>query len=318
MGQGWLDCMMEDNANLIAKDVREFTEKGIIDADGVEREYDAIICATGFDTELNSSGTPFIGRNGVRLQDVWDPDPIAYFGVNTVDMPNLFFMFGPNSSPFAGSIVHTFEATTKYIIKVVQKLQAEYLKSIVVKPKALENWLKHVDRHLAKTVMTDNCVTWFKRNRPEGRSIISYPGSALAGYYGWRSPRFEDYDYTSWLPEDDTMAWLGNGNVVAEYTEVGDTTTYMDFNDLSKVLVIPTKDYQPEEKYLEPVNPISGVTPEQAHALNDKSTTPVPNTALDANAPDSTKIAASGESVAPLGSPVTESEPSKPKFKKFY
>ena len=41
---------MKDNANLIPKDVKAFTEKGIIDADGVEREYDAIICATGFDT----------------------------------------------------------------------------------------------------------------------------------------------------------------------------------------------------------------------------------------------------------------------------
>jgi len=64
---------------------------------------------------------------------VWDPDPIAYCGVNTVDMPNLFFMFGPNSSPFAGSIVHTFEATAKYIIKCVYKLQSEYLKSMVAK-----------------------------------------------------------------------------------------------------------------------------------------------------------------------------------------
>lgn len=49
MGQAWLECMQESNANLIPTDVVQFTEKGLIDSDGVERDYDAIICATGFD-----------------------------------------------------------------------------------------------------------------------------------------------------------------------------------------------------------------------------------------------------------------------------
>jgi hypothetical protein len=42
--------MLEENANLIPTDVVEFTENGLIDSDGAQREYDAIICATGFDT----------------------------------------------------------------------------------------------------------------------------------------------------------------------------------------------------------------------------------------------------------------------------
>lgn len=52
MGQAWLESMQEANANIIPKDVGEFTEKGIIDSDGIEREYDAIICATGFDKSV--------------------------------------------------------------------------------------------------------------------------------------------------------------------------------------------------------------------------------------------------------------------------
>ena len=49
MGQAWLECAQEDNIDIIFKGAEEFTERGIIDADGVERSYDAIICATGFD-----------------------------------------------------------------------------------------------------------------------------------------------------------------------------------------------------------------------------------------------------------------------------
>ena len=85
------------------------------------------------DRRLDSSTTPFIGRNGITLSEAWDPDPIAYVGVNPPHMPNMFCMFGPNSSPFAGSIVHTFEACAHYIIKCVKKLQQEYLKSMVCK-----------------------------------------------------------------------------------------------------------------------------------------------------------------------------------------
>jgi len=82
---------------------------------------------------MNTSDTPFIGRNGIHLSQLWDPDPVNYIGICPPEMPNLFTMFGPSSSPFAGSIVHTFEGCAHYIIKCVKKLQQEYLKSMVCK-----------------------------------------------------------------------------------------------------------------------------------------------------------------------------------------
>jgi cation diffusion facilitator CzcD-associated flavoprotein CzcO len=241
MGQGWLECLTQPNANLIPKDVKRFTKTGIEDVDGVHREYDAIICATGFDHNHDTRDTPFIGKDGTLLSDVWNPDPTAYFGVNPDKMPNLFLMFGPNSAPFSGSIVHTFEASAAYIVKCVKKLQQEYLKSMVCKPQALKNWVKHVDRHMNKTTFSSNCVTWFKRNDPKGRVITSWPGSAMNMYKGTDNPRFEDFEYESWLPEDDTMAWLGNGNTVAELSDDIASTNYIDYTDVSKILLVPGK-----------------------------------------------------------------------------
>jgi len=113
------------------------------------------------------------------------------------------------------------------------------------------------------------------------------------------------------------MAWLGNGNVVAEFTDEGDSTTYMDFTDISKVLVVPTKDYKLPDDW-KPAEIAHGVSKKQQEALNNVSTTPVPNTALDPDAPAETKIAASAETV-PLGSPVITAEQFQPKkIKKFY
>lgn len=68
----------------------------------------------------------------------------------------------------------------------------------------------------------------------------------MHGYHGWENPRFEDFEYESWLPEDDPLAYLGNGQTVAEKTDVGDTTGYMDFENVEQVLVVPQPGVFPE------------------------------------------------------------------------
>jgi len=145
----------------------------------------------------------------------------------------------------------------------------------------------------------------------------------MHGYFGCKNPRFEDFDYTSWLPDDDSFAWLGNGNTVAEFTDVGDSTLYhvdsalyLDYADVSKVLPVPTRDYPnpPQAWELTVVNgDINGYTngdlsAKQNAALENKlksGTTSIsnPNPAIDLNGPAETKIAASGETM-PLGPPV--------------
>ncbi|OCK74476.1 FAD/NAD(P)-binding domain-containing protein [Lepidopterella palustris CBS 459.81] len=240
MGQAWLECLTKENAHLIPKNVKRFTEHGIEDEDGVLREYDAIICATGFDKNMDNRDTPYIGQDGITLQEAWDPDPVAYLSVAPPKMPNMFLLFGPGSAPAAGSIIHVFEGAAGYIIKCIRKMQKEYLKSMVIRPNAMAGWIKHLDYHFGRTVLSESCASWFKRNKPEGRPVISWPGSAMHGYIAWDSPRFEDFEYESWLPSDDPMAYLGNGCTVAE-VEGGDTTGYMSFTDVSTVL--PVKDY---------------------------------------------------------------------------
>lgn len=49
-GPRYLECLVEDKLNFIPKGVKYVTETGIQDDDGVHREVDAIVCATGFDT----------------------------------------------------------------------------------------------------------------------------------------------------------------------------------------------------------------------------------------------------------------------------
>ena len=130
--------------------IARVTEKGVELADGRFVELDVLICATGFDTSLQFP-FPVIGRNGVKLQDRWSPDPESYLSVCVDGFPNYFFSCGPNAAVGTGSLLMVIEKQIDYIIMVAQKLQREHLKSIEVKPKAVRDFAKYVDVSRALT-----------------------------------------------------------------------------------------------------------------------------------------------------------------------
>jgi cation diffusion facilitator CzcD-associated flavoprotein CzcO len=71
--------------------IKEFTEKGIITSDGVEREYDIIALATGFDVVtggMTNMGLKSI--NGTYLQDEWKDGAHTYLGTTISGYPNLY------------------------------------------------------------------------------------------------------------------------------------------------------------------------------------------------------------------------------------
>jgi hypothetical protein len=120
----------------------------------------------------------------------------------------------------------------------------------------------------------------------------------MHGYFGWKNPRFEDFEYTSWLPDDDTMAWLGNGNTLAEFTDEGDSTLYMDYSDVSKVLPVPTKDYDPPRTWTSAV--VNGdVSDKQHEAPENSSAAVVPSTVMNQRGPAETQVTTNGGTEMP-------------------
>jgi cation diffusion facilitator CzcD-associated flavoprotein CzcO len=95
-GEGYLESLQEDNISVVFSEVMSITPDGLIDADGNSHKVDAIICATGFDTNWCKSW-PVVGRKGQLLQEVWGENPESYFSCCAKGFPNLFFILGPNA-----------------------------------------------------------------------------------------------------------------------------------------------------------------------------------------------------------------------------
>lgn len=80
-------------------------------------------------------------------------------------------MDGPNA-PFAnGSLVYGIECQADYIIKVVQKIQTERIKSVNVKPEALADWIEHKDEYMKRMVWSADCSSWYKNGIKDGPVI---------------------------------------------------------------------------------------------------------------------------------------------------
>lgn len=96
-----------------------------------------------------------------------------------------------------------------------KKMQEDGIKALEVKQLPTTQINQHLDKwHSDKSVWTENCRSWYKDNKPEGRVYI-WPGSLLHHLKALKTPRFEHYDIR--YHSQNVWAFLGNG-----FTELED------------------------------------------------------------------------------------------------
>ncbi|KPI35782.1 putative sterigmatocystin biosynthesis monooxygenase stcW [Cyphellophora attinorum] len=222
-GPGFLEALGKDNVNLHWDDIDGITDKGIRSRSGEERDYDVIVCATGFDTTFKPA-FPLVGRNGVNLAERWEADrPKAYFGIAVPDMPNYFCFVGPNSPISNGSLVMGIQNTAIYIYKWLEKLQTESLSSFAVHQDVNEEYNQHIQRTI------------------DGPVVAIYGGTTFHFMEALKNPRWEDFDLKR-QPEakSNRFEYLGNGFTWRETKSqsVGATQT-VNLDDYWNLFVLP-------------------------------------------------------------------------------
>jgi cation diffusion facilitator CzcD-associated flavoprotein CzcO len=240
-GPGFLESLTQDNVEMMWDDVQSITSNGIVTRSGEVREYDVIVCATGFDTSFKPS-FPLVGRNGVNLAEKWSFDqPKAYFGFTVPDMPNYFTFIGPNSPISNGSLVLGIQATAVYIYKWLEKLQTESIKSFEVRNDVNEEYNQHMQKYLERTVWTKGCRSWYKRGTVDGPVVAIYGGTSFHFMEAIKNPRWEDFHITrTEEARFNRFAYLGNGFSRREMRgeSVGATQT-LDLDEYWRLFVLP-------------------------------------------------------------------------------
>jgi len=236
-GPGYLEALVEPNVDFLNSGIKRITATGIESNDGTHREYDEIICATGFDTTYRPR-IPIIGRGGLNVQEAWKELPTHYMTMAIgPEFPNYFMINGPNSSLGSGSLLVMFEREVDYIVEAIAKMQREGIKAMSVKKEARDDFMEYTTEYFKKTVYSEKCRSWYKAGKEEGPIVALWPGSCLHAIKVLKHPRWEDFDYVQ-TTQKNRLAWLGSGWTEVEMEEdtpERNTAPYLDEIDVPPV-----------------------------------------------------------------------------------
>jgi len=101
--QDYYECLDKPNVDVVSlkkAPIQEFSGKGIVTEDGVEREHDVVVLATGYDNMTGSlTNMGLRGTDGVDLRERWKDGVRTYLGIMIEKYPNLFMVYGPQGKP---------------------------------------------------------------------------------------------------------------------------------------------------------------------------------------------------------------------------
>ncbi|CAM1508671.1 Fc.00g055190.m01.CDS01 [Cosmosporella sp. VM-42] len=224
-GNGYLEALSQPNVTVITgTEISRVEFDGLVLSTGKKVVCDAIICATGFDLSFRPR-FPITGRGGIDLRDAWAERPTAYLSMTPADMPNYFMFLGPNAPVGHGSAIPIIEHLTKYMLKMIYKVQIEGYKTICPRKDAIAEFVEHSDSFLPRTAWAGNCRSWFKNGKEIGPVTGLHPGSRIHWFHLLKEPRYEDWEWNTGV--SNRWAYLGNGFSVME-GEGQDLTWYFD------------------------------------------------------------------------------------------
>jgi cation diffusion facilitator CzcD-associated flavoprotein CzcO len=167
-------ALLRGNVELIPHAVTALTEIGVVDARGMETGVDAIVLATGFETERLLGSMKIIGRSGRTLQETWGNEPRALMGITVPDFPNFFMLYGP--STHGGEIFVNHRSQARWAILALKRMRRSGVTSIEARPSALRWYVRWLERQIRGTAWleTDSYV-----KNSAGTVITQWPLDAL-------------------------------------------------------------------------------------------------------------------------------------------
>lgn len=181
------------NTKLIPHGLVKVEGNTVIAANGERHDVDVIIWGTGFEVSHPPIGKKVFNDQGLRLADLWkDTSPEAYLGTSLENVPNAFLVLGPNVLVY-DSFIGLAEAQLDYIIDGLQKIKAQRIGKLTIKPEVLKLHNEKVQKHLKTTVFNSGgCQSYYLD--ANGRNFAAWPWSLKALKARLKKLSLNDYD----------------------------------------------------------------------------------------------------------------------------
>lgn len=169
--------LTRDHVHLVPHALEQVRPGAIRTADGVWHDVDALVFATGFDTQDFLRGIDVSGPGG-DLHEAWRDGARAHLGIHVPGFPNLFLAYGPNTNLGGGSIIAMLEAQAHHIRLVLDALDRRDAVSVQARAEAEQGWDDRVQGALEHSAWA-GCSSWY-RHPVSGRITSNWPGGTHA------------------------------------------------------------------------------------------------------------------------------------------
>jgi cyclohexanone monooxygenase len=163
------------NVDVVTDRIARLTTNSIVTRDGVEREIDVLIIATGFLATEQPIAGQVKGKNGQTLSDAWAERGIqGYKGSTVHGFPNLFFVVGPNTGLGHSSMVYMIESQVAYVVDAVRTMNQHDLATVEPLASAQAEWNEDLQLRIKNTVWSrGGCHSWYLDSH--GRNVTLWP-----------------------------------------------------------------------------------------------------------------------------------------------
>lgn len=198
----YYETFNRDNVSLVnlrRTPIETITAKGIKTSDR-EREFDAIIFATGFDAMTGPLLQVDIrGVGGQRLRDAWIDGPQSYLGLGIHGFPNMFTITGPSSPSVLSNMLVSIEQHVDWVSECIAWMNENAKTRIEPEKSAELEWAEH-SAQAADMTLYPQADSWYMGANVPGkpRTFLAYVGGvgvyreicdqiAKTGYYGFQT-----------------------------------------------------------------------------------------------------------------------------------
>src|SRR5262249_40976314 len=172
--------------------IERVTAKGVVTRDGTEHPVDVIIFCTGFKSTEFLLPMEVIGREGKRLHDLWKDGAEAYRGTTVPGFPNLFMIYGPNTT-VPSSAIFMIECQVNYVLKFVRRILRDRL-VFDVRPEPMRRFNEAIQRQAAGYAWMSSCNNWFKS--ASGKLVNNWPAPTRKFFWLTRFLDASNYQIT--------------------------------------------------------------------------------------------------------------------------
>ncbi|MBC2592503.1 NAD(P)/FAD-dependent oxidoreductase [Rhodococcus aetherivorans] len=198
----YYEAFNQDNVELVDVNdngIDHIHENGIVTVDGVEREFDVIVLATGFDSFTGGlCDIDIVGTNGETFGETYADGVHTFLGRATSGFPNILFVYGPQSPSAFCNGPTCAELEGDWVIDCLVSMRDRGLTRIEATPEGEKEWQQHFEEVTDATIFPLASSWYMNANVPgKKRELLAYPGG-LAQYLKKNQESAED-DYAGFV-----------------------------------------------------------------------------------------------------------------------